>query len=101
MSAGTSAAPIPTRAAWLLAGIDGGPPARESHPDVLDAPVLPGSTMKIVALIAALERHVIDRHTTHMCRRRIDIDGHQYVCSHPDLKRPLTAAEALAYSCND
>ena len=27
--------------------------------------------------------------------------GEKFVCAHPDLKRPLSPAEALAYSCND
>ena len=36
-----------------------------------------------------------------MCRRSMTVEGRRYVCSHPDLKRPLTPAEALAYSCND
>ena len=29
------------------------------------------------------------------------VDGRKYVCAHPDLKRPFSPAEALAYSCND
>jgi SpoIID/LytB domain protein len=36
-----------------------------------------------------------------MCRRTVTLGGRTYTCSHPDLKRPLTPAEALAYSCND
>jgi stage II sporulation protein D len=31
----------------------------------------------------------------------VTIDGRWYTCAHPDLKRPLTLAEVLAYSCND
>jgi SpoIID/LytB domain protein len=74
---------------------------REARPEILDTPVLPGSIMKTVTLVAALESHVIEPQTSRMCRRVVSIGGKSYTCSHPDLKRPLTAAEALAYSCND
>ena len=36
-----------------------------------------------------------------MCRREVTVDGVRFVCAHPDLQRPLSAAEALAHSCND
>ena len=36
-----------------------------------------------------------------MCRRVVDGRRPAFVCAHPDLKRPLSPAEALAYSCND
>ena len=36
-----------------------------------------------------------------MCRRTVTADGQTFVCAHPDLKRALSPAEALAYSCND
>lgn len=74
---------------------------REARPDLLDRPVLPGSVMKVVTLVSALEHNIIDAGTTHLCRRTVMVDGVRYVCSHPDLHRPLNAAEALAYSCND
>ena len=96
-SAGTAAAPA---AAWIVTSLDG-TSAREERPDILDTPVLPGSVAKIVALIAAVETGVVNARTTHMCRRIQRVNGVRYVCSHPDLKRPLTAAEALAHSCND
>jgi SpoIID/LytB domain protein len=74
---------------------------REARPDILDTPVLPGSIMKVVTLVAAIEAQVIEPQTARMCRRTVVVGGRSYTCSHPDLKRPLTAAEALAYSCND
>jgi SpoIID/LytB domain protein len=74
---------------------------REARPEILDAPVLPGSIMKAVTLVAALDSHVIEPQTARMCRRRVTVEGRSYTCSHPDLKRPLSPAEALAYSCND
>lgn len=74
---------------------------REARPDILDTPLNPGSTVKAVALVAALESGVITPETSRLCRREVTVDGHTFVCAHPDLKRPLSAAEALAYSCND
>ena len=73
----------------------------EARPEVLDTQILPGSVIKVVALVAALESGVIVPETTRMCRRSATVDGRKYVCSHPDLQRPLSAAEALAHSCND
>lgn len=74
---------------------------REQRADILDTPVFPGSIVKTVALVAALERGIITATSSQMCRRVSKADGQTFVCSHPDLKRPLTPAEALAYSCND
>ena len=74
---------------------------REARADILDTPVLPGSIVKTVALVAALERGIITANSSHMCRRVVKADGQTFTCSHPDLKRPLSPAEALAYSCND
>jgi SpoIID/LytB domain protein len=85
--------------AWLLQPTSG--ESRESRADILDTPVLPGSLAKVVTLVAALESGAIRSDTTHMCRRSVTADGRRYTCSHPDLKRPLTPAEALAHSCND
>ena len=73
----------------------------EARPEVLDTPILPGSVIKVVALVAALESGLIVPETTRMCRRTATVDGRKYVCAHPDLQRPLSAAEALAHSCND
>ncbi|MCC7125311.1 MAG: SpoIID/LytB domain-containing protein [Acidobacteria bacterium] len=73
----------------------------EARGAVLDTPVLPGSVMKVITLVAALESGVITPDTSAMCRRVVTIDDVRYVCAHPDLKRPLTPAEALAHSCND
>ncbi len=43
---------------------------REARADILDTPVHPGSIVKTVALVAALERGVITADSSHMCRRR-------------------------------
>jgi len=91
---------VPAEAAALVT--DGaGRPQLEAKASVLDTPVLPGSIAKVFALAAAVEAGVVRETDTHVCRRVATADGRRFVCSHPDLKRPLTPAEALAYSCND
>jgi SpoIID/LytB domain protein len=74
---------------------------REVRPDMLDTPVLPGSVMKAVSLVTALEAGVITPESGAMCRRVVTVDGVRFTCAHPDLKRPLSPAEAMAHSCND
>jgi SpoIID/LytB domain protein len=91
----------PAGAAWFVRSFDTSSDRRESRPDVLDAPMLPGSVMKAFTLAAALESHTIEADTSRLCRRVVTLDGRRYTCSHPDLKRALTPAEALAHSCND
>ena len=107
-------------AAWLAGSVLGGqasPPRRAApayriielpsgrtlsagREDLLATPVLPGSIVKIATLIAALEAGVIGPDTRMLCRREVAIDGRRVSCSHPDLRRPLGPAEALAHSCN-
>jgi stage II sporulation protein D (peptidoglycan lytic transglycosylase) len=97
----TVAAQRANEPAWFVRSLELAADRKEARPEVLDAPILPGSVMKIVTLVAALESHTIEADTSHLCRRVVTIGGRRYTCSHPDLKRPLTAAEALAHSCND
>ncbi len=89
------------QAAYFVRNLDNPRERREARPDILDTPVLPGSIVKAVALVAALEDGVIGADANHMCRRTVMVDGQKFVCAHPDLKRALSPAEALAYSCND
>jgi len=72
----------------------------EARPDVLGNAVLPGSIIKLATLIAAVEDGLVDESTRIACRRTITVDGTRLTCVHPDLHRPLDAAEALGYSCN-
>jgi stage II sporulation protein D len=95
------AAQAPSGAAWLVRSLDQPGPHREQRGDILNTPVLPGSIAKALTLVAALESNAVGEQTTHLCRRVVTVDGHTYTCTHPVLARPLTAAEALAYSCND
>lgn len=87
--------------AYFVRNLDNPRERREARADILDTQVLPGSIVKAVALVAALEDGVINANASHMCRRTAKADGQTFVCSHPDLKRALSPAEALAYSCND
>ncbi len=87
--------------AFFVRSLDNPRERREARADILDTQVLPGSIVKAVALVAALEDGVITANTSHMCRRTVKADGQTFVCAHPDLKRALSPAEALAYSCND
>ena len=90
-----------TQPAYFVRGLDDARERREARADILDTPVHPGSIVKTIALVAALERGIITPSSTHVCRRVAKADGQTFTCAHPDLKRPLSAAEALAYSCND
>jgi SpoIID/LytB domain protein len=99
---GASQAPaVPPEAATLVLEWPSGRATAERRADILDTPVPPGSIAKIFALAAAAEAGLVPSGTTHLCRRVATADGRRFVCAHPDLKRPLTPAEALAYSCND
>jgi len=98
---GLSAEASARRPAYFVRSLDNPRERREARADILDTQVLPGSIVKAVALVAALEDGVIRDTTSHMCRRTVTVDGQTFVCAHPDLKRPLSPAEALAYSCND
>ncbi len=60
----------------------------------------PGSSIKPFTLMALLESGKLDGQTALMCKRPLSIGGRRLDCSHPNLKQPLDAAAALAYSCN-
>jgi SpoIID/LytB domain protein len=88
-------------AAYFVRDLQNPRDRREARADILDTPLHPGSTVKAVALVAALESGVITPDSSYVCRRQVTLDGRTFVCAHPDLKRPLSPSEALAYSCND
>ncbi len=75
--------------------------ATETGARALDAPVLPGALAHVFALAAAVDTGLVSASSTHLCRRVATADGRRFVCTHPDLGRPLTPAEALIYSCSD
>jgi stage II sporulation protein D len=90
----------PPGIAYLSLNLATRTPIETIRPDQLDAPIAPGSVMKIATLAAALESGVITPQTGILCTREVTIAGHRLICTHPDLHRPLLPAEALAYSCN-
>ncbi len=55
--------------AFFLRSLQSPAERREARPDILDAPVLPGSIVKVVTLAAALESQVIEPDHSRMCRR--------------------------------
>ena len=71
------------------------------QPDMIGTRLAPGSVLKVATLVAALESGVISPATRFTCRRRVKVEGRELTCVHPDLGRPMSPAEALAYSCND
>jgi len=97
----TRAPAVPAGVAFFIRNLANPRERREARADILDTPVLPGSVVKAVTMVTALESGVIRPDTEAMCRRVVTVDGVRFVCAHPDLQRPLTAAEALAHSCND
>jgi len=60
----------------------------------------PGSSLKPFALLALLEAGLIGPRTKLTCRRTLQLAGRHLDCTHPHTGAPLTAARALAYSCN-
>ena len=90
----------PPGAAFFIRNLSTPRDRREARAELLDAPILPGSVMKPVTLVTALESGLITPATAAICRRVVTVDGVRFTCAHPDLKRPLSAAEALAHSCN-
>jgi SpoIID/LytB domain protein len=100
-SRAATATPPPAGVAWFVRHLSNPRERREARADILDTPTLPGSVVKAVTLVTALEAGVITSESTAMCRRVVTVDGVRYSCAHPDIKRPLSPAEALAHSCND
>ena len=84
--------------AYRLIALPSGRVVAQARPDVLATPVAPGSLMKLAALVALHEQGLGDVRIS--CTRRVVVDGKPLTCVHPDLRRPLTAAEAIGYSCN-
>jgi len=86
--------------AYRLIELPSGRVLAEARPDVLASQLGPGSVIKAATLVAAVEAGIVDERTRIACRRTMMVDGKRLTCVHPDLHRPLTAAEALGHSCN-
>lgn len=89
-----------TQAAWARLRWPGGGVVASHRLDRLDEPVHAGSLFKLVTARAALAQGVITTRTAMACPRRVEVHGRRLDCVHPDLGRPLTVEDAIAYSCN-
>jgi SpoIID/LytB domain protein len=88
------------RVAWAVVDLPTGRVLDRHDPDLLAQPVLPGSLMKVPALVALLERGVIDSRTRIACPGSDIVGGRRIGCQHPRRAHALSAVEALALSCN-
>ena len=86
--------------AWRLIDVASGQTVDGASPSVIDALSLPGSILNLPTLVAALESGAIKPDTHIACPGFAEVDGRRIACVHPRIRRPLSAAEALAYSCN-
>jgi SpoIID/LytB domain protein len=100
VSAGQATAKLASGPAYRLIELPSGRVIAESRPDILATPVAPGSLLKLATVVAAVEGGLVDEQTRISCPRTVVVDGRALPCAHPDLHRPLSAAEALGYSCN-
>ncbi len=86
--------------AWRVIDVASGQLVDGASPAVIDTPSMPGSILNLPALVAALESGAITPATHIACPGFAEVDGRRVACLHPRIRRPLSAAEALAYSCN-
>ena len=98
--AGQKPVAAPASPAFRIVELASGRTLSVAREDLLSTPVLPGSIIKIATLVAALESGIVGPATRMVCPREVVIDGRRVSCSHPDLRRPIGPAEALAHSCN-
>jgi SpoIID/LytB domain protein len=87
-------------AAWAVIDLASGAVLQGHRTALLDVPVLPGSLMKVVALLAAAETGLVDAGTQFACPRRLRVAGRTLDCAHPLLNAPPDAPHAIAHSCN-
>lgn len=87
-------------AAWAVIDLASGAVLAGNRTALLDVPVLPGSLMKVAALLAAADAGLLDGDTRLACPRRVRVAGRTLDCAHPVLAAPPDAAHALAHSCN-
>lgn len=99
-AAHVQAQPASNGVASLIFDLRSGETLFSERPEVAARAVLPGSVAKVVAVAAALESGVITPGTRIVCTGRVVVDGHQLTCTHPNLHRGLSPADALTHSCN-
>jgi hypothetical protein len=90
----------PPAAAWQTIDLTSAQPIASGGAARLARAAPAGSILKLPALIAALESGAISPSTRIACPGVVDVEGRRLVCPHPRVRRPLTPAEALSYSCH-
>ena len=86
--------------AAVLSGKDGRLLAAQ-HPGEIDTVAsTPGSVLKPLFLMAALQQGLIRENETVLCNRSLHIAGHNLSCMHPPDPDVFNGETALAYSCN-
>ena len=88
--------------ALVVVDVDSGSILAAEHPDVAARRVVnPGSAVKPFTLMALLRRGVMSADTPYVCPGTLRLAGRRMDCVHGALPRPLDAAAAVAYSCNN
>jgi stage II sporulation protein D len=96
-----TADPVPSQAAVEVIDLSTGRAVFTQRGDVLARPGWPASVAKVFTLRAALDAGLVDATTRIACTGRVRVGSRTLQCVHPPLGRPLSAVEAVAYSCNN
>jgi SpoIID/LytB domain protein len=88
------------RPVWAIVDWATGAVVSSSGIERLQAPVQPGSLVKMATLVAAVEAGIVTGSTRVRCDGEARVEGEVVRCSHPRMRHPLRPAEALALSCN-
>ena len=91
---------LATRVAWAVVDLSTGRVIDSRDPDLLAKPGLPGSLLEVPALVALLEKGVVDSTTRIACPGSDIVAGRRIGCQHAPRGHALSAVEALALSCN-
>jgi membrane peptidoglycan carboxypeptidase len=86
--------------AVVLDGNDGRLLAAQRPEEMDTVSSTPGSALKPLFLMAALQQGLIRENDTVLCRRSLHIAGHNLSCMHPPDPDVFNGETALAYSCN-
>jgi SpoIID/LytB domain protein len=91
---------LATRVAWAVVDLSTGRMIDSRDLDLVAQPVLPGSLVKVPALVVLLEEGVVDSTTRIACPGSDVAAGRRIGCQHVRRTHELDAVEALALSCN-
>ncbi len=88
------------RIGWRVVEISTGRAVDTEDPELVARAVLPGSLMKLPALVASVESGAITPATHLQCPGSVVVGGRRIGCQHPRRAHRLSAVEAFALSCN-